>query len=144
MTDYPGAERRTRYLLDENIARSVTFFLTERGYEAIESREVVGPQAADRVLQWLASREKLILVTHDRDFKSMLHEATRKQRASIRSQALILWLNVREPGAVQRLRECIDLIEHHVQHAERSGLRIEMIHVQSEVVIVRYRIASGS
>lgn len=141
MTDNGGAEWRIRFLLDENIARSVTLFLIERGYEATESRAAVGPQAADLVLQWLASEDRLVLVTHDRDFKAMLHEASKKQRAAIRRQALILWLQVSEPRAVQRLRECIDLIEHHLQYAKQHELRIEMIHVQREVVTVRYRVA---
>lgn len=137
--DQPPA-RRLHCLLDENIARSVGTYLVSRDHQVVESREVVGTQAADHVLEWIAAEESLILVTHDRDFKTIIKGISRRR---LRRHAMILWLNISEPRAVRRLSQVFDLNEKHILDSFDHGPQIELIHVQEDRVVFRYWFPGG-
>ncbi len=128
-----------RFLMDENLQRSVTMWLRDRGHEAIESRDVVGPQAGDQVLAWLASEEGLAIVTHDRDFKAMLTSVSQRRRKRVKRSAMIVWLEIDEAEVVYRLRESIDLIEHNLVLARQRGWQVAMIHIQIHTIRFQYR-----
>ncbi len=80
-----------RYLIDENVTRSATNALRAAGREAFESRDIVGGQAADRVLEWIAHHQGLILVSRDRDFMAIIRSVHARQ---VRKSAKTIWLRV--------------------------------------------------
>lgn len=58
-----------RFLLDENVPRSVYRYLESSGYDV----EYVPSGADDRVVIGIARRKNLILVTRDSDFADEIH-----------------------------------------------------------------------
>ena len=135
------AGSRRRYLTDENVTRSATRALLDLGREALESRDVVGPQAADRVLEWVAAQSGLVLVTRDRDFRGIIEGVGKRQ---MRRAAKTLWLRVLEANEARRIRECLDVVEELLRHADVYGLDIEYIQLLENEMNVKYRVPARS
>lgn len=131
--------RSFRYLIDENVTRSCVNVIRDAGREAVESRDAVGPQAADKVLEWLAFTEDFVLVSRDRDFRSIIKGV---QRRGIRKSATTIWLRVAEIREAERLDQCLSMIEDIMIHAVDTGLDIEYIQVLEEEINVKYRLPS--
>jgi len=130
-----------RFLLDENFQRSVANWLAARGHEVHESREVVGPEAKDPVLNWLASTEGLVIVTYDEDFRYAVRRiAPVGTKAKVWKYASVLWVGVPAPRAQKRLGECIELVEHLFLYAREMTVRVERCEVQAERVVVRFMV----
>ncbi len=127
-----SARRSLRFLLDENVQRSVAVVLRERGHEVIESRSVLGTQAPDQVLRWLASEQGLIVVSHDRDFSKWdpadIPEGTRRQ---MRALAGRIWLRVKEPQGAAYMRRCIAAFEQEHEAAMGTGSRLVRFTIKS-------------
>lgn len=121
-------ERSFRYLIDENVTRSCVNVLRDAGREAVESRDAVGPQAADKVLEWLAFTEDFVLVSRDRDFRSIIKGV---QRKGMRRSATTVWL---------RVAEAKEMVEDVMAHAIDRDLDIEYIQVLEEEINVKYRL----
>lgn len=128
-----------RYLTDENVTRSATKVLRDAGREALESRDVVGPQAADKVLEWIAARSSLVLVSRDRDFRGIIEGVNTR---GMRKSAQTNWIRVVETHEARRLAQCLDMIENHLQYAADQGLDLEYIQILEEEVNVKYRFPS--
>lgn len=126
-----------RYLTDENVTRSATLVLREMGREALESRDVVGPQAADRVLEFVAADSDLILITRDRDFRTIITGITRRQ---LRRAARMIWLRIPEYQEAQRLEQCMPMIEEILWHADLNQFDIEYVQVLENELNVKYRL----
>ena len=124
------------YITDENVTRRATRALVDAGREAIESREVVGPQAADKVLEWVAASSDFVLVTRDRDFRRIIQGVNSK---GVRKPAMTVWLRVLEAHEAARLSQCLDLVEEFLDHADINGLDIEYIQILEEEVNLKYR-----
>lgn len=54
------------WLVDNNVPRSVTWLLRDRGEDAVEVREALGQEAPDRAVVAYASAQGRWLITHDR------------------------------------------------------------------------------
>lgn len=89
-----------RCLVDNNVPRSVTLLLLDRGHDAVEVRAVLGQDAPDDVVAAYAGAQGLIVVTHDRGLA----------RRSARSTIPHLWLRTREPQDRERLEATIEEI----------------------------------
>lgn len=63
MTDPTVDQTGFRYLIDENVSASAVNVLRAFGREILESRNVIGIQASDKVLEWVAYRHNCFLVT---------------------------------------------------------------------------------
>lgn len=127
-----------RFLADANVQRSLAEWLAERGHELYESRDIVGPRGADEVISWIASKENLIVVTYDRDFRTAARRvAPTGTIKRMRHRASVLWLHVPEPQARQRLEQCIDYIEGQFATAQAAGYHIELCEVTRERVNFR-------
>lgn len=130
-------ERSFRYLIDENVTRSCVNVLRDAGREAVESRDAVGPQAADKVLEWLAFTEDFVLVSRDRDFRSIIKGV---QRKGMRRSATTVWLRVAEAKEAERILQCLSMVEDVMAHAIDRDLDIEYIQVLEEEINVKYRL----
>lgn len=134
MSDASGSRRR--YLLDENVARSVAVMLAQRGRDALESREVVGAQADDRLVALAAAEHGLTLVSHDRDFRA-IRKAGRSK--ALRRSAPTIWLRIPEYRASARFAGCLAMVEEMLDHAERQGWDIEYVQITADEITVKYR-----
>lgn len=128
-----------RYLTDENVTRSATRVLRHAGREVLESREVIGPQATDKVLEWIAARSGLVLVSRDRDFRAIIEGVNTR---GMRKSAQTIWIRVHESREAHRLSQCLALIESHLRFAADQGLDLEYIQILEEEVNVKYRFPS--
>ncbi len=135
LDDGPGF----RYLTDENVTRSATNVLRAAGREAFESREVVGDGAADKVLEWIAHQQGLILVSRDRDFMAIIKGVHAR---NVRKSAQAIWLRVDETREAKRLAQCLPMVESHLQYAIDQSLDLEYIQVLEEEINVKYRFPS--
>lgn len=80
--------------VDNNVPRSVTVLLRDRGHEAVEVREVLSHDAPDAAVVACAHAQDLGVITHDRGC------AARARRAGV----VHLWLRTPE----QRDRDRLD------------------------------------
>jgi predicted nuclease of predicted toxin-antitoxin system len=87
-----------RFLVDNNVPRSVTYLLRDRGHEATEVRAVLGQDAPDDAVAAYAAARGLIVVTHDRGLA----------RRALRARLPHLWLRTREPKDRDRVAETVD------------------------------------
>lgn len=90
-----------RWLLDNNVPRSVTHLLRDRGRDVVEVREVLAPDAPDADVLAYARATERVLVTHD-------VALVRRARASAHPH---LWLRTREVDDRERLAADLDTIE---------------------------------
>ena len=89
------AKRSVRgWLVDNNVPRSVTVLLRDRGHEAVEVREALSHDAPDAAVVAYAHAQDLGLITHDRGC------ANRARRAGV----VHVWLRTPE----QRDRDRLD------------------------------------
>lgn len=128
-----------RYLTDENVTRSATNVLRAAGRDAFESREVVGGQAADKVLEWVAHQQGLILVSRDRDFKAIVEGVSAR---GLRRAAKAIWLRMDETREARRLGQCLPTIENLLHHAIDHALDLKYIQLLEEEISVKYRFPS--
>ncbi len=135
----PDDEPVFRYLTDENVTRSATNVLRTAGRDAFESREVIGGQAADKVLEWVAHQEGLILVSRDRDFKAIVEGVSAR---GLRRAAKAIWLRMDETREAKRLAQCLPMIENLLRHAIVHALDLEYIQIFEEEINVKYRFPS--
>lgn len=132
-------EPRFRYLTDENVTRSATNALLAAGREAFESREVVGGQAADKVLEWIAHQRGLILVSRDRDFMAIIKGVHAR---NVRKSARAIWLRMDETREARRLAQCLPMVESHLRFAIDQSFDLEYIQILEEEINVKYRFPS--
>lgn len=134
MSETGGSLRR--YLLDENVARSVAVMLAQHGRGVLESRDVVGPQAADRVVEFAAAEHGLTLVSHDRDFRAIKREGRNR---AVRRSSPTVWLRIPEHRASERFAGCLAMVEEILDHATRQGWDIEYVQITADEINVKYR-----
>ncbi len=137
MTSGGHTPRRFRYLVDENVSTSAIEVRREYGEEVLESRKVIGTQAPDRVLEWAAYHHNLILVSRDRDFKSIIKGVNAKE---IRRTARTILLRSNEVQEGHRLRQCMPFLERLLRESVGLGLDIEYIQVLEDDMNVKYRL----
>lgn len=137
MSEPQDARPRFRYLIDENVSSSAIAVLKEFGLEVLESREVIGTQAPDKILEWIAFEHDFILVSRDRDFKAIIKGVNARE---IRRTARTILLRGDEVREGSRLRQCLPLIERFFSDASDSGISIEYIQVMDDDLNVKYRI----
>lgn len=142
MSDFAPLPQHRRYvfLLDENVGRNIRDYLIASGNRAIESRDVVGAKADDEEIELLGIQESMIIVTHDRDFKTNIRRAIPHR---YRKNAPVLWIHVRETRALQRLQQCHERILDHFAYAETHGMRVELMTLSEERIEIVYYFARG-
>jgi predicted nuclease of predicted toxin-antitoxin system len=106
-----------RFLIDENVDDLVGRYLSERGHEVLYARTSLGSMSPDQLIAFTAETRGLVVVTHDKDFRrfsQLLPVGFQRRFARVAGR---ISLNVKEPRAVQRIREEIEAIEFHYAQA---------------------------
>ncbi|OEC94397.1 DUF5615 family PIN-like protein [Rhizobium sp. YK2] len=113
-----------RFLLDENVAKSVCDMLIENGHEAEFVRDLLPAGSADQLVAALAEAQRSILVSHDKDFRSIAPRIPDGQRAKFRSLSM-LRLMCPEFAAAGRVKHCLPFIElEFAESAKRHDTRM--------------------
>lgn len=108
-----------RFLIDEDVPRSVAEFLTERGHEVLYARDLLLPGEKDAVVATLADREKATLVTWNvKDFKKITGRRTSGGSERLRHMSMLCFKCDHSQG-LRRLKQVIDAIEY--EHARAMG-----------------------
>jgi hypothetical protein len=105
-----GEPPKMNFMLDDNVAASVAEVFCEFGYLVQWTRDVLAAGAPDPLVAKLAELEGAILVSHDKDFKSIAPRIPKGSRNRFRKLSRIA-LGCPEMHAAARIREHIDYIE---------------------------------
>ncbi len=95
-----------RWLVDNNVPRSVTLLLRDSGHDAVEVRQVLALDALDQEVAAYARAAGRIVLTHDRGLA----------RRCLALGLVHLWMRTREPDDVGRRRASLTGIEAHLSH----------------------------
>lgn len=125
--------RRFRYLADANTPRSLVRALTQRGRDAIESRDIMPADAKDQSIAHMAALHGFVLVSFDRDFVDI--RGRMLQERACGGSHLVL-LRVPEMPASNRLGRVIDHVEQLIHEADAPGRPLDRIEVRQNRVVV--------
>jgi hypothetical protein len=104
-----------RFLLDEDVPRSVGEFLAERGHEVFYVGESLVKGSADvLVVQWVDLNEAIVVTHNYRHFDQLVARVPPGGRARFR-RASRLTLRCAQTHSLRRVKELIDDIEHEYQ-----------------------------
>jgi predicted nuclease of predicted toxin-antitoxin system len=112
-------DRRMRFMLDENVANSVSEFLRAGGFEVKYIRALVPTGSVDPLVAFVAEDHHAILVSHDGDFQKIAPRIPDGQRRRFRELSRIS-LRCSEFQAAARLAKALSLIEAEFQIAQDS------------------------
>lgn len=118
---------RIRFLLDENVSKTVVDVLKARGHDVIRAQDVFDAGTPDRTLAILIAHESMVIITHDRDFRRIREMFPEQDRRRYAHGAGRLQLEVPEMDAKRHLQERLPLIEFHYEECQRAGKPFRMI-----------------
>jgi predicted nuclease of predicted toxin-antitoxin system len=104
-----AARPRLKFLTDNCVPDSVGRALTEAGHEVIPLREILPTNSPDPLVASVAELNDAILVSFDRDFKTLAPRIGIGQRRFRRLSRI--GFRCDEPQAAQRLKLALALIE---------------------------------
>lgn len=111
---------RMRFLIDENVPDSVADFLRQRGHEVELVRDVLLRGSPDQLVVFTASLQESIVVTLDRDFKSLIQRMPEGSRGTVRYRTGRISLRCNPVVARQRIETLIERIEFEYELAQRE------------------------
>ena len=107
-----------RFLLDENVPNSVAAVLEDHGHEVSSVRDIMPVASPDPVVATISEERDAILVSHDKDFRSIAPRV-HMSRARFRRLSRIA-LKCNEPQDAQRVEKAMSLIEAEYEIARQS------------------------
>jgi predicted nuclease of predicted toxin-antitoxin system len=126
-----------RLLIDENVPDSVSKFLRERGHEVDLVRDSLGQMTPDEFVAWVGDDLGAIVVTIDKDFKSLVSRMPTFGRRRFSALSRIS-LRCRETQALSRMQEFIEEIEREYDRLQgRSDKRLIVEITGSSYRIIR-------
>jgi predicted nuclease of predicted toxin-antitoxin system len=126
-----------RLLIDENVPDSVSKFLRERGHEVDLVRDSLGQMTPDEFVAWVGDDLGAIVVTIDKDFKSLVSRMPTFGRRRFTALGRIS-LRCRETQALSRMQEFIEEIEREYDRLQgRSDKRLIVEITGSSYRIIR-------
>jgi predicted nuclease of predicted toxin-antitoxin system len=117
---------RMRFMLDENVANSVSEFLKAGGFEVEYIRSLVPTGSVDPLVAFVAEDHHAILVSHDGDFQKIAPRIPDGQRRRFRELSRIS-LRCQEFRAAERLEKALSLI--HAEFQLAQGNRDKRMHL---------------
>lgn len=108
-----------RFLFDENVRSDVVAIFEERGHDVVLARDVLATSSPDQLLALFGKYERLVIVSHDRDFKKYRAMLPEHERSRFRAGAGRLFLDVAYPKSPQRVAEELESIEFHYWQAQK-------------------------
>jgi predicted nuclease of predicted toxin-antitoxin system len=122
-----------RFFTDQNVPESVARTLAAAGYEVIRLREKIATNTPDPLVAAVAEANGAILVTMDRDFKSIVKRAGDGQQR-YRKLSLLRFEKCRESQAAARLTSALSLIQHEWEHGNDKSDRRMFVVICTEVI----------
>ena len=127
-----------RFLLDENVSNNVIEVLMARGHEVIRANDATAAGTPDAILAVLVAHESMVIVTHDRDFRSIRKMLPEKDRRRYARGAGRLQLDVPETDARAYIEEHLPIIEFHYADCQRKQQPFQAIIQKSGIKFQRY------
>lgn len=124
------------FLLDENVPVAAAEPLRASGHNVIHVGGAVGASTPDQTLAEIAETHGLIVVTFDRDFKTLIRQMPEGSRGRMERSVGRISLRCTEPEARGRIELLMRVIEFHYAEAECRGIRFVMQISQSSLTIV--------
>lgn len=106
-----------RLLFDQNVPDSVATVFESRGHVVLRLRDITAPDAPDEVVATISEVEGAVLVSADRDFRTIASRIPNGQKKRFRRLSRIT-LSCKAPQSVTRVEVAIEMIEHEFQLAK--------------------------
>lgn len=112
---------RIRFLLDENVSSNVIDVLEARGHEVTRVVDIAAAGTPDAMLALFISHESMVIITHDRHFRSITKMLPEKNRNQYAKGAGRLQLEVPESDAREYLEAHLPFVEFSYAECQREG-----------------------
>lgn len=86
-----------RFLCGDNVRSDVVVILRQRGHEVLLVRDVLATSSPDQLLALFGKYERLVIVSHDKDFRKYRHMLPEHERSRFTTGAGRLFLDVAYP-----------------------------------------------
>jgi hypothetical protein len=123
------------FFLDENVANTVAIVLRKAGHEAVFIRDMIPAGSVDQLVAALAENEDAVLVSHDKDFKTIAPRIPDGQRRRFKKLSQ-LKLACAEPKAAERVEQNFPFIDLESQMAKKRHDKRVMIQIGKGVVTI--------
>lgn len=117
-----------RFMLDENVPRSMADMLADKGFEVEYIRDFAPLGAPDPIVATVAEREGAILVSFDGDFHKIAPKFPTGTRARFKRLSRI-WMRCDEVDGAARLKSALDLLDFEVTRARLEEDPRVIIHI---------------
>jgi predicted nuclease of predicted toxin-antitoxin system len=126
-----------RLLVDENVPDGVTEVFRQRGHETTLVRDVFGQGTPDPIIAKMGDALRVIVVTFDRDLKSLASRAALGERQKFRNLGRISF-RCRPRNGVTRLLAVVESIEFEFEQVQqRNDKRLIVEITDTTFVVVR-------
>lgn len=99
-----------RFILDENIPRSVSDRLSGAGYDVQYIRELIPEGSVDQLVAFVAEDQGAVLITFDGDFQKISPRIPDGQKTRFKNLSRI-WMRCSEFQAADRLEKALSFME---------------------------------
>jgi predicted nuclease of predicted toxin-antitoxin system len=107
-----------RFIADQNVPESVVQFFLERGDEVRRARDLMLAEAPDEVLAAVADKTEAVILTWDKDLRSLASKMPRGTRTRFRKLGRISF-QCNESQGRNRLEQLSELLDFAFQQAQR-------------------------
>ena len=107
-----------RFIVDENVPRSVEDVLTERGHTVTSIRQYLIPGSPDQLVAAVSEQADAVLISHDKDFRKIAARFPDRQKPRFRKLSMVR-MRCEKPNSANRLRAAISLIEFEFEERQR-------------------------
>ena len=125
-----------RFMLDENVPRSMADMLSAEGFQVDYVRDFVPVGAPDPVVATVAEREGAILVSFDGDFHKIAPKILGGNRRRFQRLSRI-WMRCEEVNGANRLKSALDLLKFEVERVEHSDDKRVVLHILRQQLSVQ-------
>jgi predicted nuclease of predicted toxin-antitoxin system len=121
------------FFMDNNVAESVGKLLEGEKHNVVRLRDCMAPDSADPVVAIACVESARVLITHDRDFKTISKRLTLTKRKC--RQLHRVALHCSEPHAARRMKDALSVILAEWTRVQASRGKYQMVVEVSEVAI---------
>lgn len=118
---------RIRFFVDNCVSVSVASVLRSAGHEVILLRDSIAPDSPDRLVAAVAELHGAVLVSYDKDFRSLAPRIGVGQRRFRKLSRI--GFRCSEPQAARRVEFALSLIEHEWSLAETAADKRMLIEI---------------
>lgn len=126
------ATKGLRFFIDQNVPDSVGRVLQAAGHEVILLRQQLVTNAPDPLVAAVSEMFGAILISHDKDFKSLAPRMEIGRRRFGRLSRIALECS--EPQAAQRVKAALSLIEHEWDVAQANKDKRMIVHIGQSII----------